>query len=160
MGFEGYSWNAAGLKEGEDIERGFFGQAGRKFNGELVYLPYKNAMEEVMKNQPEKLPFFTQRIINTVEEMYPGLAGRLQFYTAVGTAFDVYHGVDAFFKLQGHVVTLDVTSNSSKEHAKADIVVQTGYDEDGGIDFSEDQIRLLAKQVGQVFIRKIKSKMH
>lgn len=159
MSYEGYDWNKTGIKEGEDIERGFFGQAGKKFNGELVYMSYKRAMESAMESQPNRLPYFTQRLLSKMDEAYPALAGRINFYTAVGTSFDVYHGVDAFFKLQDHVVTLDVTSNSTKETAKADIVVQTGYDEDGGIDFTEEQMEMLVTKVGKMFIDKITKKM-
>jgi len=159
MSYERHNWNNVGIKEGEDIERGFFGQAGKKFNGELVYMPYKRALESAIDNQPDRLPYFTQRLLSKVDEAYPNLAGMINFYTAVGTSLDVYHGVDAFFKLQDHIVTLDVTSNDSKTHAKADIIVQTGYDEDGGIDFSDEQMASLAKQVGVEFITKIKKRI-
>jgi len=159
MTFERHNWNHVGVKEGEDIERGFFGQAGKKFNGELVYMPYGRAMESAMDNQPDRLPHFTRRLLSKMDEAHPNLAGMINFYTAVGTSFDVYHGVDAFFKLQDHIVTLDVTSNDSKTHAKADIIVQTGYDADGGIDFSDEQMERLVRQVGKMFIDKIKKKI-
>jgi len=46
----------------------------------------------------------------------------LEFYPAVGSNFDVFHGVDCFFVYQGKVVTIDL-STRNKESFKADLLI-------------------------------------
>lgn len=49
---------------------------------------------------------------------------QLRFYTAIGSALDHYHGVDAFFEFGGARVTMDITQNPAKESGyKADFII-------------------------------------
>lgn len=47
----------------------------------------------------------------------------LEFYVTIGSALDVYHGIDMFFKVRGRMVTLDLTRRASKAGVKADILL-------------------------------------
>lgn len=47
----------------------------------------------------------------------------LNLYIAVGTSFDQWHGIDAFFFLNDAIVTIDVTTDLFKRSFKADFLV-------------------------------------
>lgn len=155
MPFEKYQPHHIGIKAGKDIERAFCGQSEHSYTKKIQYKTYEEAKKEAIRMQPQVLPLPATKLINRLNELYPDLSGKMRYYTSLGTAFDVYHGVDAFITLgDAYIVTLDITNNSSKESAKADIVVYTGYKEDGSIDFSDMQINILAQRIGKTFVEK------
>ncbi len=47
----------------------------------------------------------------------------LKLYTAIGSPFDIFYGVDAFFEYGDAKVTLDITTNPHKTEHKADYII-------------------------------------
>ena len=47
----------------------------------------------------------------------------LEVYPAFGSAFDIYHGVDLFFKYRGRFCTIDLSCNPYKATYKADVMI-------------------------------------
>lgn len=106
------------------------------------YLTRDEAFEEVRKALQAKR---TDIIIALQREFeHNGLL--VPFYTAVGSALDIHHGIDGWFEFRGEVVTIDVTMNPEKMVAKADLVIHP-----------DDLKRLseLAARIGRVFITKM-----
>jgi hypothetical protein len=87
------------------------------------YLKRHEAIAEVRKNQPAKKSEFLVALEREFERRTGEVAVAM---TAVGSALDYMHGADAILEFRGEVITLDVTMNSDKTHAKADIVVHPG----------------------------------
>lgn len=123
--------------------------------GEKVeYLPFHEAMKDAISNQPwddptDPEPRFPRDLHFLVCEEMNIDCCELRYYTAVGTAFDYYHGVDAFFTFRKgkkvYWVTLDLSLRKKTEY-KADILV-------GLVDRIED-VKAYAKEIAQVFGRK------
>jgi hypothetical protein len=94
------------------------------------YLDWQSSILDAIGQQP-KLQWnpsdpkttMGKEIFECVQSYLPvHLALRLEFYSAVGTAFDFYHGVDGFFLIDKSIVTIDLTCRD-KQDAKADIVL-------------------------------------
>ncbi|MBI2473840.1 hypothetical protein HYV70_04805 [Candidatus Uhrbacteria bacterium] len=104
---------------------------------ERGYITYNRVIELIRKfssedpTNPQK-PFARELRMAVIEAL--GLEDdedmdRIRFYSAVGTALDIYHGIDGWIELQLDeeppiLVTLDVTLNTKKTDHKADIIVQ------------------------------------
>lgn len=93
------------------------------------YQSWKKALAAVLANQPwdpsDPGPRFASDLHAEVA-LCLGLEdwSVLRYYTAVGSDFDVWHGVDAFLIFQGEMVTIDVTTNPEKLNGyKADFIV-------------------------------------
>lgn len=98
------------------------------------YLPFAKAMKLVKEGQkgnpsdPER-PFANDLHAIIAEELGLSDYSKLNFFSAVGTALDHFHGVDGFFVYNSQygpiVVTLDVTLDPEKkeENYKADFVI-------------------------------------
>ncbi len=86
-----------------------------------VHLCYREAVEEVRKNQPPLRTPTAAKLIKLVSEQ---LGAPVRFRTAVGSCADVQHGIDGFFEVVGGViVTIDLTLNPNKDACKADLLV-------------------------------------
>jgi len=112
--------------DGKNVEIAFLGRVIVRWDGE--YRPYREAMDEVRRFQPGDPSDPKCRFANDLHALVAlGLDlenwSELKFYTAVGTALDVYHGVDGFFEFRGKVATIDGTVNPEKLDGKADVVV-------------------------------------
>lgn len=137
---------------GPDFQLDFF---GKKIHWRAImkekglepdeYMPYKKALDFIRENYPiEPYPYtkMSQDIYDQVaeelgfdpdpaeESEFQELKERLQFYDALGTPFDTFHGVDGFFVFiddqgQEQICTFDATINPEKgeEDIKADIWV-------------------------------------
>jgi len=70
------------------------------------------------------------------------------FYSALGTPLDRFHGVDCWFEVGGRVVTIDLTTDPSKERYKADVVLHPEDLEDGGKAVAEHISALLGGRRG------------
>lgn len=104
------------FQDGADFEVEVLGRSTIKFHG---YMTFVDAMQEVRKHQPaRKAP-----AIVAIEREFEKRGEKIEFYTAVGTALDLYHGVDGFFVFRGTVLTVDVTLNPNKIAGKADIIL-------------------------------------
>ena len=127
IGFEAYT--------GKLLETELLGQTPKSSSKErgLDYLPFRQAIEQVKNMQPgdptDPTPRFSNDLHCTVAE-FCGIEdySKLSLYTAVGSSLDHFHGVDAFFELNGGFggvirVTIDVTKNPHKDAYKADIVL-------------------------------------
>lgn len=104
------------------------------------YIDFKNSTKLVEQSQignPEKpTRFFAAALHNYVknrfEEKYI-----LKFFTATGgTHLDVVHGVDGFFKLYDKksgeelaMATIDLTKNTAKDKARADVLISIDQDD-------------------------------
>ncbi len=127
----------------------------RNVGGEVQYLPYHKAMKVAMSNQPwddptDPEPRFPRDLHFLVCEELGIDCSELRYYTAVGTAFDFFHGIDAFFTYKRgdkvYWVTLDLSLRQKFEY-KADILV--GFME------KIDDLKACAREIAQAFQQKI-----
>lgn len=103
---------------------------GESLARDTQYLEYDKALEEVKNNQPwdptDPKPRFANDLHAEVA-LELGLKddwSELRFYTAIGSALDHYHGVDAFFEFDEARVTMDITKNPAKASGyKADFII-------------------------------------
>lgn len=98
------------------------------------YMKHREAVEFVKSHQrgdpfnPSR--FFPKSLVDGIKKdqeigLSPG--DQIAFYTAINSPLDRYHGVDAFFELKVGtktvIVTIDVTTNPSKDRYKADVIL-------------------------------------
>lgn len=95
---------------GRQAELDLFGKCS---GNEIAHLSWPDAVKDAMDRQPNK----KCRKAIILELLISSMLGgkKVKLYTSVGTAFDVYHGVDAFFECEDVIVTVDLTLNSQKE---------------------------------------------
>lgn len=115
---------------GTEVEEEVVGRALVSWNGQ--YVPFHQSLRLVKAHQPweptDPEPRFASDLHATVAEALKlENYNELEFYTAVGSPLDFYHGVDCFFCFKGMIVTIDLTIDSSKQEAKADLVVNCSY---------------------------------
>jgi len=104
------------------------------------YIDFKNSVKLVEQSQlgnPEKpSKFFSGALYNYIKNRFEDKY-ILKFFTATGgTHLDVVHGVDSFFKLYDKesgqelaMATFDLTKNTSKDRARADVLVNIDGDD-------------------------------
>jgi hypothetical protein len=104
------------------------------------YINFKNSVDLVEKSQlgnPEKpSKFFSSALYNYIKNRFEDKYS-LKFFTATGgTHLDVAHGVDCFFKLYDKateeelaMATIDLTKRSSKDKARADVLIKVDQDD-------------------------------
>jgi hypothetical protein len=97
------------------------------------YIDFKNSVklvEQCQNNDPENPSrFFSRALLNNIKDRFVDKY-ILKFFTATGTHLDVVHGVDCFFKLYDKatgtelaMATMDLTRNSAKDSARADVLL-------------------------------------
>lgn len=138
-----------GISDGMDVEHALLGSVQEQKNdGE--YIPFAEAVAKAKEKQPN--PFDRSKIIKDlrlkIAERCLDKEEAVKFYTAVGTALDVYHGVDAFFEQGGRRVTVDV-SMREKESYKADVLLIVDMDEEGNVVVSPDEIEQVSKDIAR-----------
>ncbi len=147
---------------GKIVERELFGaisQEGRMETEAMLsrgeYLGHRRSLDFARTAQQfdptDPAPRFANDLHATVAERlgFEDYA-RLKFYSAVGSMFDVKHGVDGFFEVQLDpedpksrcTVTMDITTNPNKQEYKANIIIQVPGD---GLDAKEDKELWAAK---------------
>ena len=89
------------------------------------YLSWQASLELAKQHQPKK----SRHAVALQAAISREVGGDVKFFTTVGTPMDKYHGTDAIFEFDGHVVTLDLTLNSAKDSHKADIVFNPNEDD-------------------------------
>lgn len=132
----------------------------------LKYEDYKTAMENIRSRQPYSpenptIPFARDLRIEIIDQMGfvdPSQYSHVRMYAAVGSAFDVYHGVDAFVEIDVDAkrtvrVTIDITTRN-KETWKADICVELPSD-NLDPDLDEDAYLTVIEKVAQAIVRKV-----
>ncbi|MBI4714269.1 hypothetical protein HY771_03755 [Candidatus Uhrbacteria bacterium] len=128
-----------------------FEDAYRAIAKENGFVAYKTALDLVRKHTDQDpvnpiQPFAKELRIAVIDALSletEEQMDRLKFYTAVGTAADIFHGIDGWFEYTDDdgnkiIVTLDVTTNPKKETWKADVIIQEVADP------SEDENRFIA----------------
>jgi len=118
---------------GHIFEEELFGTVGPiEWDGR--YIPYDKSLHMVIDNQPEGTDP-TEPDKEPARDLHAQIAialgledfSELKFFTAVGSPLDRYHGVDAFIKFKGVVVTFDATLDKRKKEgtdgAKADFAL-------------------------------------
>lgn len=132
---------------GRLFEATLLGHCGAQGQG---YVPWKEAARLVRGRQPREMRPTASRLLAEVQRLVGKLAA-VRFCTAVGSALDLFHGVDAFFEIPacGLTVTIDVTLNSQKTSARADLVLHAEDFED---------LPALAARVVRVFAEKAKER--
>ena len=132
------------------MEREMLGELRKGIEKEQ-YQPYNEALDFVRENQPfdpsDPDPRFANDLHATIADALRLKDYKhLEFYTAVGSNLDQFHGVDAF--IEWHTdpennpkavqrVTLDITINPQKgESYKADVLI---YVPSEGLDPKEDR---------------------
>ncbi len=124
---------------GRMFERRVLGECKASYKG---YMTRREAAALVRRHQPRQV---AGDAANLLAEVRRQTKSAVQFFTAVGSAMDYCHGVDAFFEFAGLIVTIDVTKNSAKDAGKADLVVC----EDDLSDISALAARVVREFVGQ-----------
>lgn len=123
------------------------------------YVPYKKAIAEVRNNQPKGYdptdpnnPAMNDLHCLLCEELSIEDYSDMKLYTAVGSALDRFHGVDAFFEWQGYVVTIDVKVPSGYT-VKANIALSEAelYDSEGKSNV--DVLEIKAREIAWHFSR-------
>ena len=115
------------------------GLTGRLFESEVLprlsdawrhqgYFDEKRSFDWVRQNQEWNPSDPSNKIANNLhcsvaEKLELDDYNELKFYSALNSPLDYYYGIDAFLELDGDVYTLDLSINSHKEEAKADMVV-------------------------------------
>lgn len=152
---------------GETLEKDVLGSVSNKEiilkERETQYLKYLDAIEEVKQKQPAKKPHFAKVLEATVNvllhnEKISSQEKPVRFYTAVGTSFDIHHGVDGFFEAGDKRVTIDITSNPKKDKVKADLMLfidPANLDTESNPDGYKKLIRDCAFQIKDCFMDKI-----
>lgn len=85
------------------------------------HMTYRDAMVAARKSQPKRKSEFAATLEREVARELG--SWDVQYFTAVRTPLDFFHGVDAFLEFRGHIVTLDLTTNPHKDCCKADLLV-------------------------------------
>lgn len=116
-----------GLKAGEQFQVEKLGKCRARCKG---YREWRDALDEAKRLQPE----YKTRFVSMLEGLLARRFGEnVPVYTAVYSAFDIFHGVDGFVEVKGVVVTFDVTLDPRKVTAKADVVY---YAQDGVVELA------------------------
>lgn len=106
---------------GQMFEEEVLGHCTVSWDGE--YLPWKQALWQVRNGQPwdTHCPriLFMQKVLKGLNRE---LGSNAEFYTAVGSALDKYHGVDGYFYFEGIMVTIDASLRRKDSH-RADILL-------------------------------------
>jgi len=160
---------------GKRIEEELFGKA---VDGNKIpqYEPYTKALANIKtmpSNSHPKSPIKDFARLLCLEVIKQSSSQDTKFYTAVGSAFDRWHGVDAVIELATEagkqiIVTIDVTKKAAKPDGKADIiftvpedglpdypkVIRDSYDQYDKNEFCK-HINLLAGEVVKVIKQKL-----
>ena len=102
------------------------------------YKPWKIAKQEVIikvnysKWDPSDPDSRICNDLHATVAMELGLEdwNELQLFPAVGSSFDIHHGVDMFFQLGKSYATIDLTINGKKDKHKADININPEHLDD------------------------------
>lgn len=102
------------------------------------YKPWKKAMAEVIEKTEYSKWDPTDPDTRICNDLHATIAielgldnfSDLKLYPAVGSSFDVHHGVDMFFTYGNKYVTIDLTMNDKGGKYKADITVTPEMIED------------------------------
>jgi hypothetical protein len=126
-----------GLKAGEQFQVEKLGKCQARCKG---YREWRDALDEVKRFQPEYKTNFVRMLEGLLTRR---LGVEIRFYTAVYSALDIFHGVDAFIEIGEVIVTVDVTINPQKTAAKADVVYHA---EDGVVSLTDSITRVACKK--------------
>lgn len=102
------------------------------------YLPFLDALYEVEDSQFEgynpsaPTSGCNEEFFQAVKALLPIGGDELQYFIAIGTKLDFFHGVDAFFSWRGAVVSLDASVDPEKI-LKADFLITPEMIENGEI---------------------------
>jgi hypothetical protein len=107
----------------------------KKFAFDGNYLKWREALNWVIRNQfiidndpTEPNTLMLSDLQFTVADTIGVDANQVRIYSALGSAFDFFHGVDLFITYEGRMVTIDLTINESKRASgyKADVILSEG----------------------------------
>jgi len=112
-----------------------FKEAFQELATDTGYAPYEQAMSIIREHypgdpeNPEKE--FANDLRLEILDLLGPTATDVQFYTAVGTALDHFHGIDAWVEIKyperksAEIITLDVTLNKDKQETghKANLII-------------------------------------
>lgn len=93
-----------------------------------TYFRFKEAMDMARKCQPfdPSCPSLEgARILHGAVAKALRLvdATALKLFTSINTPLDRFHGVDGWFEFEGKIITIDLTLQEQKDHARANFVV-------------------------------------
>ncbi len=163
MGFESYrrqETDNVNIKAGQFFEQAVFkGCVSDNTDIEHGYMEYKESLTWAKDHQPKKdynnpETLDSQQLLqlkSAVSSKLTNVDEVLRFYTAIGSPLDVLHGVDGFFEVGDHIVTVDLTLNSDKVIAKADVVILA--DNENGM--TDEIIDLSANSIADKFKEKM-----
>lgn len=163
MGFESHrrqETDNINIKAGQFFEQAVFkGCVSDDTDIEDGYMEYKESLAWVKDHQPKKdynnpETLDSEQLLklkSAVSSKLTNVDKVLRFYTAIGSPLDVLHGVDGFFEIGDCVVTVDLTLNSDKIIAKADVVILA--DDDKGM--TSEIVDLAANSIADKFKEKM-----
>jgi len=87
-----------------------------------------------------KFPYGSKLFKHVNEKLDKNRGSKLAFFTARGTSYDRFHGVDAFFIYGDGMCTIDFTLDRHKIEYKADVTMQIKYGSDEEFQLYADDI--------------------
>jgi hypothetical protein len=131
------------LQAGDDFQVEKLGKCGARCT---QYKKWRDAVQEAKRFQPARKTTFMTMLEGLLSKR---LGVAVTVYTAVYSALDIFHGVDAFVEVEGVIITFDVTINHEKVVAKADVV----YHAEDGVVSLTDRITDAARKKAPRFAR-------
>ena len=140
---------------GADVERAAFGTIRNISEKDaLAHTTYDEALDWVKNHQPtlEARPKIASDLRKMVAELSVDKKTPVKFFTAIGTALDIYYGIDAFIEQGSQIGTIDI-SMEVKERIKADVLLLARMDQEGRVTVSEEEMREVAALIADKFDR-------
>lgn len=156
--FDESKWPGKRSHSGDVFERkvldlcGYFCRVNRT-NPDVKYIPFEDSLRQASLHQngwnPRRLESWkpAARMLAAVEKEFYfqyGIIPEINLYRSIGTAADLFHGVDCFFNIEGtrSVALIDLTVNPDK------IVQRSGHHiYFRPEDLCEDKLREFARRV-------------
>jgi len=145
-GFKKVAAGEAPVVPGSQVERALLGEVLPRARNNDAYVPFKKAFVIALQNQPErtKESTFARELCSRIQQLCSDQETPVRLFTTVGSALDVYHGVDAIVAQGMRYVTVDV-SMREKEYYKADVLICARMGDDGEVSVDEEELQHAAE---------------
>ncbi len=142
------------IQEGKFFETSVFHKCTGE-DSDYKSMNYNDSLEWVKNHQPEK-NFNKPETLDSIQlsQLKSAIVSKLsdvdevlRFYTAIGSPLDFLHGVDGFFELGEHIVTVDLTLNPNKVEGKADVIIFADAEEG----LNDEVIQIASSDIAEKF---------
>ena len=165
--FDPVKWERCKRSFGADFEKRVLGRSSRDYvkkYGLPRHVPFQEALETASMSHLHWNPREGEhsspayRMLRAVEMEFffeYGFVPKIEMYRCVGTAADIYHGVDCFFCIDGtsSIALIDLTQNTEKVREKARRFVYLRPE-----DLEEPKLQQFAKRVMRILMLPMKLK--